>query len=436
MNLEDEHVVAAAWSNIAEPGDRWAGALRRALGPRAALVWAMAPFSPPRRGVLGPGGEEGEGAFAGWRLAHKRWRMRLEVLDVRSDLEQLERLGGRLVIPSDKEWPQGLAHLEDREPPALWVIGEAPLSVKGAPAAISLVGARAATSYGVTIASQMAFDLVDAGHLILSGGAYGIDAAAHRGAMDAVTSRATNGGQSTDSGEAQLHAGNVTAARRPIPITTVPPKLPATAAIVCGGLNNLYPPGNEEMFRSIVKGGGLLVAEVPPAFRPARWRFLERNRLIAAWSEVTVVVEAGLRSGALATANRALELGRDIGAVPGPVTSAASAGPHRLLQEGAALVTDAADVMALVGRMRGDDEDDHLQVGSSISRALNRKLERLEPINRRVWEALPLVATAELDSVARAAGVAHDEAGSSLLALQLAGLAQCEEGRWGRTVAA
>lgn len=424
VNLEDDRVVAATWSNIAEPGDRWAGALRRALGPRAALVWAMAPFSPPRSGVHGPGGEEGEGALAGWRLAHKRWRMRLEVLDVRSDLRQLEQLGGRLVIPTDEEWPPGLAHLEDREPPALWVIGDAPLSTKDAPAAISLVGARAATSYGVTIASQMAFDLADAGHMILSGGAYGIDAAVHRGAMDAATSRAVNGSRATngsspmDSSEAEPHSGA------------------ATAAIVCGGLNNLYPPGNEAMFRSIVKGGGLLVAEVPPAFRPARWRFLERNRLIAAWAEVTVVVEAGLRSGALATANRALELGRDIGAVPGPVTSAASAGTHRLLQEGAALVTGAADVMAMVGDIQGEDEGDHLQAGSSISRALNRKLERLEPINRRVWEALPLVATAELDSVARAAGVAHDEAGSSLLALQLAGLAQCEKGRWGRTVAA
>lgn len=416
MRITDKRVAPAVWSNIAEPGDAWAGALRRELGVRPALEWALAPFTAPA--FPGPHGETDQAAAKGWRAAHRRWAARLQVIDWRSDLKTLADMGGRLVIPSDDEWPAALNDLQDKTPPALWVLGSAPLSDHGpAEPTVSIVGSRAATSYGAKLAGEMAFDLGEQQVTVVSGGAYGIDAAAHRGALDSWTLR-------------KLEAP-----------TSVPGGFISTVAVVCGGLKNLYPPGNKRLFKRILNEGGSIVAEVPPTFRPARWRFLERNRLIAAWSKVTVIVEAGARSGALATANRAVEIGREVAAMPGPVTSAASVGPHMLLKDGAALVENAADILALVDPTRTEDLKRQQDPSRShdglpgVTEHVSRTLSGLHPLAKRVWEALPLMGAAETLSIARAAGLSEGEADSGLLTLHLAGLAENEGQKWRRTAA-
>ncbi len=400
MEIEDPYQVAAAWSNIAEPGDIWAGALRENLGAAEALAWAFAPYRPLPPDLEGPGAQWGEGAKEGWRAAHRRWEPRVEALELERDLETLQELGGRLVIPQSPDWPATLEALGVRCPPALWVLGKPALSMEE-DRCVSIVGARAATPYGMKVTAQMAHDLCEGGFTIVSGGAYGIDAASHRGAIESAQRTKSLGGS-----EARI----------------------PTIAIICGGLSNLYPPGNESLFKKILEAGGLIVAEVPPSFRPARWRFLERNRLIAAWSPATIVPEAGARSGAMATANRAVELGRDVGAVPGPVTSPASVGPHSLIKDGAALVENARDVAALI---LGVDSTD-ATLTTEPTDPIEKELAKLGELERRVWNALALTMGVPSQNIARAAGISMDEAGGGLLRLHMAGLATCENGLWQR----
>ena len=418
MKHENKVEVAVAWANIAEPGDAWAGALRAALGPEDALRWAAADYASLPSDVAAPSGHKGGGAASGWKAAHRRWEPRFEDLDPQRDLGELEKLGGRLVLPDDPQWPSQFEELEFRQPPALWVLGEGSLSCQSEPA-VSVVGARAATTYGTRVAAQMAFDLAAAGVSVVSGGAYGIDAAAHRGALDFGV-------------ESQQRAA---ARSRTLEGAEPACRGPRTVAIVCGGLSSLYPAGNAELFERITSEGGVVVAEVPPRFRPARWRFLERNRLIAAWSDVTVVPEAGIRSGALATANRALELGREVAAVPGPVTSSVSHGPHSLIRDGAALVASARDVIELLVGVQGDEDGANsgsAQPPASGDLWVEAQLAALGPVARRVYEALPAVLSAPLTNVARAAGLPTDQVGGALLSLRFADLVKHDNGKWSR----
>lgn len=317
MPTETEIKTAVAWSAIAEPGDTWAGKLRQDLGVDEALRWVRRPYVAPTN-LTGPRGEQHSEAERGWRAAHNRWNLFIsEKATVDESLADLEALNGRIIVPSDPDWPTRLNDLNLSAPPALWVVGEGTLPDSEQPA-VSIVGARAATKYGMSVAEELARELTESGTQIISGGAYGIDAAAHRGALAGILSHSTTR------------------------------DLPGTVAIMCGGLTNLYPPGNQSLFNNIIAEGGLIVAEVPPSFRPARWRFLERNRLIAALSDITLVIEAGIRSGAVACANRAVDLDRIVAAVPGPITSPVSHGPHMLIRAGAELIQHAEDVQHLL----------------------------------------------------------------------------------------
>jgi DNA processing protein len=247
-------------------------------------------------------------------------------------LEECGDRGGRLVVPGDEEWPAGCLHglalLAVRKagepgtspaaglapPLALWVRGPRPLAETTA-RSVAVVGARAATGYGGHVAAELAYGLADRGWSVVSGGAYGIDAAAHRGAL------AAEGG---------------------------------TVAVLACGVDTAYPVGHTRLFERIADHG-LLVSEWPPGASPRRHRFLVRNRVIAALTAGTVVVEAAARSGALATARRAHDLGRVLMAVPGPVTSALSVGAHQLVRErDARLVTSAAEVVEEVGALGAD----------------------------------------------------------------------------------
>lgn len=244
-------------------------------------------------------------------------------------VERTVRLGARIVTPDDEEWPVQVGGLErlgpiaterrvDREnapPLCLWVRGGPPLAA-ALDRSVAVVGARAATSYGIHVATELGHGLASRGWTVVSGGAFGIDAAAHRGA---------------------LHADGL------------------TVAVLACGIDRPYPVGNTALFDRIAETG-LLISEWPPGAEPLRPRFLIRNRVIAAATVGTVLVEAAARSGATQTLRRALALGRRAMVVPGPVTSAMSVGAHELLREQpeARLVTGVSHVLEEVGRIGAD----------------------------------------------------------------------------------
>lgn len=245
---------------------------------------------------------------------------------------------------------------------------------------IAIVGARAATGYGEHVTVEVSSGLVDRGFAIVSGGAYGIDGTAHRAAL----------------------------ASRGI-----------TVAVLAGGLDRFYPAGHEQLLARIVDRG-VVVAEVPPGTTPTRWRFLLRNRLIAALSNATVVVEAGWRSGSLNTANHAGTLGRPLGAVPGPVTSAASAGCHRLLRELAAICVTTADEMAeLAGVETG--------AGPAASDDADRT-----PTQVRVLDALSVRTPRRVERIAELSGLAMDRVRAELGLLELDGVVVEKPTGWTR----
>lgn len=213
------------------------------------------------------------------------------------------------ITPLDTEWPVQLGDLGSRAPYGLWAHGNLDQLAGGVRKMITFDGVRAATGYGEEAARSMAGELAYAGYTVVSGGAYGIEGTAHRGAM------AAGGG---------------------------------TIAVLASGVDRTYPSGHADLFERI-RQNGVVVSENAPGVAPTRQRFLDRSRLLAALSETTVIVEAGARSGSIRTAVEARDLGRTVGAVPGPITSSASTGANLLLQQGCAqLVTNAADVRDLV----------------------------------------------------------------------------------------
>jgi DNA processing protein len=308
---------------------------------------------------------------------------RLEDMEPERDLERATRLGIRWVVPGDPEWPAALDDLEGAEPLhrmgraplGLWVRG--PLRLDALPAPVAVVGARSATTYGTDVAAELAAGLARAGSTVVSGAAFGIDQAAHRGAL----------------------AGDG----------------PTVAVLACG-VDRAYPTAHRRLLGHLAEHGAV-VSELAPGCAPTRLRFLARNRVIAALARGTVVVEAAVRSGALNTASWTLALNRPVMGVPGPVTSAPSEGVHQLIRSGAAtLVSRAEDVLELTGQM-----GEHLV---ETARAPTRPRDRLDRRQQRVLEAVPLVQPAPSDSVARTAGLEPAEVRSALDVLLRRGLVE------------
>jgi DNA processing protein len=353
----EEQIARAAWSRLAEPGDDKAHDLVLSLGATAALARVRA------------GGGE------------RRWQARLPDLDAEHDLDTVRRLGGRLLIPSDSEWPTTIDALGVEAPFCLWVRG--PLSLAEATArAAAIVGARAASPYGERVAADLADGCATRGITVVSGAAYGIDGAAHRGALAA-------GG-------------------------------PTIAVLACG-VEQAYPGGHADLIHRIAVDGAV-VSEVPPGSSPTRWRFIERNRLIAALSRVTVVVEAAYRSGAMGTAARADKLSLPVAAVPGPVTSATSYGCHRLLRSGAICVTSAEEVAELAGRM-GEYLPETLPFPVAVHDGLG-------PADLRVFDAVPVRGSVDLPSLSSAAGLDPETVRAALGRLELRGLVARDGTGW------
>lgn len=345
-----DRFARARWTGLAEPGDGDAGRLIRAVGAPQALELVEAEDDAAIERALATAGEDG----AGVRDALARWRPRLREVRTELQLQQAARFGAALLVPGDEHWPLGVDDLGDHAPNALWVRGDAALLGR-LDRSIAMVGARAATGYGEHVTIEASSGLVDRGFSIVSGAAYGIDGAAHRAAL-------AGGG--------------------------------STVAFLAGGADRFYPSGHETLLSRIVDRGAV-VSEAPPGTAPTKWRFLQRNRLIAAAAAATVVVEAGWRSGSLNTAGHAAALGRPLGAVPGPVTSSASAGCHRLIREyDAVCVTSAAEMAALVG-----DPEPETMSGEARDSARIRVLDALSVSSPRPVSRVAALAGLSVDAV-------------------------------------
>ena len=374
--MRDERTARIALACLVEPGtpglaervaERGADAVLRELAARA------------RGATLPPG--------------------RLWPEEVPDMLAEQERRGIRVLVAGDQEFPSQLGDLA--EPPlALWVQG--PLDLRMTTLrSIAVVGARACTPYGERATSQISSGLAETGWAVVSGGAFGIDAAAHRAALGV--------------------AG-------------------PTVAVLAGGVDVVYPRAHDALLCRIADTGAV-VSELPPGSQPLRHRFLARNRLIAAVSRGTVVVEAARRSGAIATANRALELGRTVMAVPGPVTAMASAGTNRLLHEQAArAVSDSEEVVALVlerepaGSARGSGSG-YARPGDPAAPMQGSLLEEVPglPVEMHgVLAVLPRRGGLTLAAVAEAAGVTEAVSLAGLGLLEVAGLATRSRRGWRR----
>ncbi|MDF1602802.1 DNA-processing protein DprA [Nocardioides sp. YIM 152315] len=314
---------------------------------------------------------------------------RVDGVDPERELDRAARSGLRFVVPGDDEWPSGLDDLartpavQERGgvPLGLWVRG--PVRLDALDGAVAVVGSRSATTYGDDVARGLAADIARAGRIVVSGAAYGIDQAAHRGAIAADA--------------------------------------PTVAVLACGA-DKVYPERHADLLAHLAVEGAV-ISETVPGGAAMRVRFLTRNRLIAALTGGTVVVEAALRSGALNTANWATRLNRQLMGVPGPVTSATSAGVHQLVRTGAAtLVTSGAEVLEVLGAA-----GEHLLVPP---RGRERPRDTLTDRQRLVLDAVPVARGATSASVARIVGLGTDAAHAALLELEVRGMVQCDEGGW------
>lgn len=365
-DVTDETSARMAWARLAEPTDTVAVALIERFGYLDA-------FDIVCRGGHAPSGTRID-----------RFTARLDQLDLSRDREVCRRIGARTVLPGDPEWPEALDRLE--VPPwCLWVRG--PLSISDLPRrSVAVVGARASTPYGNHVAAEIASGTGARGFTVISGAAFGIDAAAHRAAL----------------------------------VTETP-----TVAVLAGGVDRPYPTAHTELIQEIGRTGAL-ISEVPPGSSPTRPRFLARNRLIAALSTGTVVVEAGLRSGSLRTLRDAARIGCPVAVVPGPVTSMASAGCHYAVrEEGAALVTDAAEVVDLLGEIGGDDL-------APRKRGPEKPEDQLEALPHLVWSTLAPFRSKTVEELTVQAGLSAREVLGALGDLQSRGMAELRLDGWGR----
>lgn len=387
----------AAWSGIVEPGDRVAGMLWSAVGHHQSLECLISDETPQRVATrvaerLGSDSGEGDETLAEVIAeAFTRWRPRLSASEASAHLERAARLGVSFTIPGDEHWPRQLDDLGAHRPAGLWFRGSS-AALGSTQKSVSVVGARASTGYGEHVTMEIVAGLCDRGYAIVSGAAYGIDGMAHRTAL------ASEG---------------------------------TTVAVLAGGVDRLYPSGHDTLLKRIIDVG-IVVSELPCGWAPTRWRFLQRNRLIAALGQATAVMEAGWRSGSLNTAHHALALERPVGAVPGPVTSASSAGCHRLLRETPAVcVTSAEEVAQLLASPLGTGATIPTNPSSNKHPA-EVSLEDIHPFAVRVVDALSERSARAPEKIARESGLSVEQTTAILGLLNMSGLVSERATGWVR----
>jgi DNA processing protein len=370
-------VAAGAIAMVTEPGDRMAGALARSLG-RLGLVELMiegletcAVLTALRaEGNLEAcrhsfGDLEGTVADSRQRWLPRLSKSRLEHLFIQSSILKLQ-----LVTPEQGNWPRGLDDLQDSAPGMLFVEGE-PSALGNLNDAVSIVGSRTASLYGLQVTKRLVTELSKVSRATVSGGAIGIDA--------------------------QVHS------------TSVEQNLP-TVAVMAGGLDRKYPKANFPLFTRI-RARGALISELPPGVAPTRWRFLQRNRLIAALTPTTVVIEAGIRSGSIRTANNALELDRELLAVPGSILSGTSLGANALIAESKAM--PLCDVR---------------QFATGQLQLIESEIE--SPITKRAKDAIRELRSAQQFEISKCAGLTDFEAEIALLDLKRLGVVHEHKGAY------
>ena len=377
----DAAFASIAWSVICEPGDGFAGLLIESLGAAQALSLELTQVEPSAYAEkISERGSHLIDDLTYDRFAkalndsRQRWRPRFSLGAVEIAVSNAANAGGWFLTPDSAAWPAGFADLGRHQPRGIWGLGN---QESLALPALSLVGSRMATNYGEFATAEMANTLVQAGYATVSGGAYGIDSIAHRATLSAKGD---------------------------------------TVAIMAGGLDRLYPSGNGELFSRILVNN-CLISELPPGAEPTKWRFLQRNRLIAAAGLATVVVEASPRSGAVSTANRAVELGRPLGAVPGPINSPTSQGCHDLIRNSLAqLISRGEDALELVG---------------NSGMATEQLISGLGALETRVLDAIGF-GKASSKQIAMRGGLTVSEVEIGLASLRLLGLIGGDSNGWKR----
>ena len=360
---EEELTATIIWSALVEPGDRISGILRATYGSAKALKLVLARQVRPPEGL----------STSELTLAYERWLPRYSPELAVELIRKAARGDMQVLLPTDELWPKSLAQLGPHAPLALWFRGHAQnfLALKRA---VAIVGSRTCTSYGQRVTADTVTATVNNQAAIVSGGALGVDSVAHRVAL-AQTAQ--------------------------------------TTAVMAGSLDNLYPSGNWQLFDEIGHKG-LLISEMVPGAKPTRWRFLQRNRLIAALSEAVVVTEAGWRSGSINTANHAATLNRRVFAIPGPIHSPTSAGCNRLIRDlQAELLLDPSELPGELGWKSNDMLESnglgHLELRALDALSRSRK---------------------SIESVAIKAGLTIGEAQIALTSLQLDSLAEGSYEGW------
>lgn len=372
-----EREALIAWSAIAEGADPAADWLIEELGAEGALEWLRHVAGDPVGATVTLASRADRKLIDRLVATSARWVARLPDAAPEAHLARADAVGARAVTRADPEWPVQVDDLGAERPFALWVRGPGRLDHLLA-RSVAIVGSRASTGYGQHMAAELAGGASDAGWCVVSGGAYGIDAAAHRAALTGPT---------------------------------------PTVAVMAGGVDRLYPAGNGDLLGQVVETGAVF-AEVPPGFAPHRSRFLARNRLIGA-AVATCIVEAAARSGALSTANHAIALGRPLGAVPGPATAVSSVGCHALIRDGkAVLVSSTRELLELAGPIRPDPAHDS---GEGFA----------DPLQRRAYDAIAARGSS-ISQIAKVAGLTVPEAMAALTGLEMAGLARSRYGMWQR----
>ncbi len=371
---QDERHARALLTAIWEPGDI-------PFGQRVAEIGAVRVVAELRDGSLPRTSTARQGLAAD----------RARVINVAELLDAAARRGIRFVIPGDAEWPDSLGVLDmvsldnmGGQPYGLWLRGPLDLA-ETLRRSVSVVGARAASAYGEHVATDVAAGLADRGVAVMSGAAYGIDSAAHRGAL------AVGG---------------------------------ATIAVLACGVDVIYPRGNASLLGRVADEG-LIVSEAAPGATPTRPRFLIRNRIIAAATPGTVVVEATPRSGALNTANWADKCSRQVMGVPGPVTSSLSAGVHERIRSSATLVTSSAEILELIGPIGTDT--------APVPRGPERPRDGLPSAAVTVLEAMPSRGCVTVDELCATTPIAPRECIAALGLLMARGLVQSSPTGWSLT---
>ncbi len=308
-------------------------------------------------------------------------------VNAQEEWDKTAALGGHIYIPEDEEYPQSLRNIKEA-PIALYVLGQLPAPQQ---ACVGMVGTRKITPYGRRAAAKLAGDLAACGVTVISGLARGIDSECHAAAVRL---------------------------KKP------------TIGIIGTGIGRCYPPENRALEKAILQYGGAVISELPFNSPPNAFHFPRRNRIIAALSQPIVVVEGEIKSGALITAKLALEMGKDVLAVPGPIDSAQSAGPNALIRDGAGVVTAVSDILDYIPQQLRFGLD--ARFFEKEDQSAPKPEEELTPRQREVINAVG-GNQASLDQIADALGADVPETASLLFELEVKGFLSCENGLYSKS---